>query len=177
MLAEVGHAGRADGTETVTSLRGPQNVLFDVVLIGTEAYFMGNSAGLTVVLGFKASPAKKEADKWVSVPSSSTLYPELANGLTVSTATEVLDMVGMLTIVPEKTVRGESVVGVRSISTASGFSSTETAYIRADGVPLPVEVDLSGDGPPESVVFGPWGQPPTANAPKNAVSFDKIWLG
>ena len=175
---EVGHAGRFDGTETVSAVGAGQRMQLDVVLIGKEAYFRANRAGLVGLLSFRSSAAKQEAGKWISVaPSDATLYVPLANGLTVSSATSVLDLVGALVELPRSFVDGRSVVGVRGKHGLDGVPVTQTVYIAASGPTLPVEVIVSMGPVRESVAFGPWGIPPAATAPRSAVTFEPSWLG
>jgi hypothetical protein len=176
-VLEVGNAGRADGTETIEAHLGAQTWNVALVLLGPRIYVLANSYPLEQIVGLKVSAAKSESDTWFYVPSSDTyLYDTLADGLTVQTATGALNLVGTPTILRGQTVMGQPVIGLRQVSPQGIITFTQTVYVRANGAPLPVEVQNSYAGVAESVIFGDWGQAPLAAAPNGAVPFKKGWL-
>ena len=132
-------------------------------------------------LGFKSSAAEKEAGKWIVAassggPAAQETYGFLCKGLTVASATSALDLVSVLGVLPETTVRGHEVIGVQGRSTVGPYSGNETIYVAATGRPLPVAIQLSVDGVVEYTTFGSWGRPPAARAPKHAVALKGDWL-
>jgi hypothetical protein len=176
-VIEVGNAGRLDGTETIEAHLGNQNWNVALVLVGPRIYVLANIYPLEQIIGLKASKAKSESDTWFYIPSSATyLYDTLAYGLTVQTATGAENLVGTPTILRGQTVMGQPVIGLRQVSPQGVITSTQTVYVRANGVPLPVEVQNSFDGVTESVNFSDWGQAPLAVAPNGAVPFKTSWL-
>jgi hypothetical protein len=177
-ITELSHAGRLDGTEVITGYRGPKRVLMSLVVIGPQAYAWGNAGALETLLGFKVRAAAKEAGRWISVPQSTfgRAYGTIAAGLTVSSATQALDLVGKLSLLPEQVVAGQVVIGVRGTSLAFGAPGAQTVYIRANGLPLPVEMVEGYQGVSETMTFGQWGQPPVAKAPLAPVMAQQSWL-
>jgi len=178
-ITEFSHAGRLDGTEVITGDRGGKRVLMSLVVIGPQAYAWGNAGALETLLGFKVRAAAKEAGRWISVPQSTfgRTYGTIAAGLTVSSATQALDLVGKLSLLPEQVVAGQAVVGVRGTSLAFGAPGAQTVYIRANGLPLPVEMVEVFQGVAETMTFGQWGRPPVAKAPRAPVMAQQSWLG
>jgi hypothetical protein len=149
----------------------------DLVLIGNKLYILGNSTALVAIVGFKAATAKAHAGKWFWVPSSTgLLFDNLTNGLTVTTASGDIDMVGVLSVLPQRTISGQKVVGIRQVVSAGIITVSETVYVSAGPEPLPVEAVTSVQGQTDIVRFGPWGRAPVVAAPAAAVPFDKTWL-
>ena len=176
-VSRVGHAGRTDGTETLLAHLANQSWNVALVLVGPRIYVLANSYPLEQIVGLKPSVAKSESDTWFYVTSSATyLFDMLSDGLTVQTATGVVNLVGTPTILRGQKVMGQPVIGLRQVIPQGVITSTQTVYIRANGVPLPVEVQNSYAGVNESIIFGDWGQAPLAVAPNGAVPFEKSWL-
>lgn len=177
-LTEFSHAGRLDGTEVVTGYRNSKRLLMSIVLIGPKAYVRANAVALEALVNMKPQAAKKEAGRWLSVSQAdfAQTYQSIAAGLTVSSATQVLDLVGKLTLLPERALAGQTVVGVSGISLAFGAPGSQKVYVRARGAPLPVELVEDYQGVLETMTFGLWGQPPAARAPAAAVPFERSWL-
>ena len=174
---QVTHAGRLDGTSSVTVRVGTSTLKLNWDLIGKTVYFNGNSGALTDALGFTTAAAKKEAGKWISVTASAgAVFQDLSSYLTVSSATTILDLVGQMTFLPATTVRGETVLGIQGIRLSEEEKVTETIYVKATGTPLPVELSQTGQGSTGYTYFGPWGQPPAAKAPASALKLSKAWL-
>ncbi len=171
------HAGRLDGTSSITLRVGKTTLNLNWILIGKTVYFDGNSGALTDALGFTTVAAKAEAGKWISATASAgTLFQDLSSYLTVSSATSILDLVGELTFLPATTVRGVTVLGIQGIRLSEEEKVTETIYVKATGTPLPVELSQTQQGATGYTYFGPWGQPPAAKAPPSALKLSKTWL-
>jgi hypothetical protein len=152
-------------------------VSVNIVLIGQKVYVLGNANGLRALVGLKTAAAAKEAGKWFVVPASEQqLFGNLAAGLTVASATEQLDLMGALHFVPETTLTGTAVVGIETATVATGTPGTEVVYMRASGVPLPVEAVQHFQGVADSITFSHWGAAPVAAAPSSAARFAKSWL-
>jgi hypothetical protein len=176
----------------VNDREGGKDLELHLVLVGKMLYLMGNDNALRGLVYFSATAAKREAGRWIAVPSTNPFYGLFGGGLTLSSITTSLDLVGSLTVVPERTVAGHSAVGIRLQHSLTLFSEVETVYVAASGAPLPVEVaedlsapigsGVSSSGPGalsvnEAVVFGPWGEPPDAKAPASSVPIELSWLG
>jgi hypothetical protein len=85
-------------------------------------------------------------------------------------------MVGVLSVLPQRTISGQKVVGIRQVVSAGIITVSETVYVSAGPEPLPVEAVTSVQGQTDIVRFGPWGRAPVVAAPAAAVPFDKTWL-
>jgi hypothetical protein len=176
-VLEVGHAGRVSGTELISAHLGNQVWQVSLVLVGPRIYVLANADALEQIVGLKTATAKSEADIWFYVPSTVTyLYDTLSDGLTVSSATAAVNLVGTVTVLPSRTVLGQHVVGLRQVSAEGIITATETVYLRTTGTPLPVEVQNTYPGVSEAVAFSDWGQAPLAEAPNGAIPFKKSWL-
>jgi hypothetical protein len=177
-IKESAQAGRFDGTQVITGYRGGDRLTMHLVLIGKKAYVTANANALMDLLGLKDPAATQEAGKWIAIKNSAgKIYQNLAAGLTVASATQSLDLVGKLSEVPETTRADQLVVGVEGTSMALGVPGTQTIYMKANGVPLPVEAVQDYDGVVQDMTFAGWGQAPVAKAPPTPVAFLKSWLG
>jgi len=174
-LLEVVHDGRKDGTANATLTIAGHIGQASMVLDG-KVYLEGNARGLTEVDSFTASAAQKEAGKWIAVPRTSSYFAAYANDLTVASAVEELYLGGTMKAFPPKVINGRKVYAVQESLTTKGQTIIETVYIRAVGLPLPVEAVLSVDGVPGSIVYGPWGVPPDAKVPAKSVPFESSWV-
>ena len=177
-VTEVAHAGRVDGTQTVTGYyRGTARLSLSLVLVGREAYVRANAGALEHLVGLKMSASLDEAGKWLEVPASDHgVFQKLAAGLTVTSTTQQLNLVGELELLPERTLVGRPVIGVSGTTMAFGAPGTQTVYVRAIGLPLPVEAVQDYQGVVQSIAFGPWGQAPAAKVPPGARDFKRSWL-
>jgi hypothetical protein len=173
-----GQSGRAYGTQTisVTGAGGPFEL--SVVLAGAKLFVMGDEAALQNVLNLKPAVAKQEAGKWVLLaPTAGTVYQALGAGLTVLSATAAFDMVGSLQLLPERTVAGHRVLGIRGKRAALGLSLVQTLFVRASGRPLPVQLVTSVDGIDEHLDFANWGRRAHVVAPRHFAKWQKAWAG
>ena len=177
-VTEVAHAGRVDGTQTVKGYyRDAAPLSLSLVLVGHKAYVLANAGALQHLVGLKLSAALKEAGKWIVVPASyHGVFEKLAAGLTVTSATQQLNLVGELELLPERSLAGRAVVGVSGTTMAFGAPGTQVVYVRAIGAPLPVEALQDYEGALQSMSFAQWGQAPVAKAPRGASPFERSWL-
>ncbi len=174
---QVTQAGRQDGTSSIKVHVGKTTLDLDWVLVGKTVYFKGNGNALSGALGFTTAAAAKEAGKWISATAGAgALFQDLSSYLTVSSASTILDLVGEMSFLPATTVRGQAVLGIQGIRLSEEEKVTETIYVKSAGVPLPVELSQTGQGTTGYTYFGPWGHPPAAKAPPNALKLLKTWL-
>ena len=139
-------AGSTSGIQTISLTEGGQTGHLTVELLTNQtAYLKGDSFALRYYMGFKAAPATKEANLWLSLSPSNGDYAEVAAGLTVKSSVDQMEMTGPLTAVAPTVVRGEDVDGVRGVTKASpGYPAMKAViYIRAKGTALPVEQKLA----------------------------------
>lgn len=174
-LTETVHAGRADGTESDLLVGSGGTGRVELVLDGA-LYFEGNAAGLGEDLNFGAAAASDEANRWIAVPRGSAEFATMTAGITVSSAAQQLYIGGSVTSLPPTTVNRQSVLGFRESTRSGGFEISQKVYVRATGTPLPVEIAQEVNGLPATIVYGPWGRPPDAKVPVNAIVFQSTWV-
>jgi hypothetical protein len=172
-VTETTDSGLKEGTETA-SLSGGGNPPEHVSLVLAHNFFFeGNASGLSQFFGFKAAPARAEANQWMEVSRTSALFASFSAELTVASAAEQLYIGGTLSTFPSTTLDGRRVLAVHEVTK----ELSETVYISASGAPLPVEVVQQVDGLAATTIFGPWDQPPVVKAPVKAVAFKSSWIG
>ncbi|HET9058960.1 MAG TPA: hypothetical protein VFN61_03495 [Acidimicrobiales bacterium] len=172
---EVVHDGVRDGTMSSTTSGGGINAHVSAVLDG-KVYISGNALGLAQYDNFNTTSAKTEANRWIAVPRSSQYFGAFSINLTMESALQELYVGNKFALLKPTTVKGLAVNAVRESVSRNGTTVNETVFIRAHGVPLPVEVILSVNGIAGSIVYSGWGKPPSAHAPKSAVPFKSMWL-
>lgn len=178
---QVTEAGRAECASALTvQVLGRKTERLAILHIGQRAYLRGNEVALSGLLGFKAAAAKEEADRWISMtPSAGMLFIDVTSGCSLTTITSTLQQMfyaATLELLRATTVHGEDAWGIQATSTVSGTPITQTLYVAANGAPLPVELIATVQSELVVLVFGPWGQPPGAKAPKHAVPFVNTWV-
>lgn len=173
-------AGRVDGAQTikVTSLGGRGVV--NVRLVGKTAYILGNAFGLSQYMSFKAGPASHEANHWLAISSTNADFAPVAAGLTVNSAVSQLALPAQtrFTLLAKRKVRGLLATGIKAALNAnrSHPKETLTVYVRANGLPLPIEETGRITGISQSMVLNGWGIPVHVVAPAKSVPFQTSWL-
>ncbi len=171
-----GQSGRAYGTQTISVAGAGGAFKLSVVLAGTKLFVEGDAAGLQNVLNLNATVAKQQAGKWILLaPAAGPVYQALSAGLTVLSATSAFDMVGSLQVLPERTLAGRGVLGIRGKRAAAGLSLVQTLFVRASGRPLPVELVTSVDGLEEHMGFADWGRRVQVVQPRHFAPWQKAW--
>lgn len=175
-------AGTTTGTSTVSLREGKLTGRLAVILLGGTAFARGDQHGLQT-LDFSVVAAGKEAGRWIRVEATAStqaqeVYQELASTLTVAGAVSSLEMTGTLELLPRSQVNGQAVIGIRGAgpSQTGSSPSTESLYVSAGGRHLPVKLTETRSNLTLTVLFGPWGKPPSAKAPAKSVSLDTSWL-
>jgi hypothetical protein len=134
----------------------------------------GGAFALSAVMGFKTTPALQEANRWLSLMSTSAVYPSLAYGLTVRSFVSGLKMSGPLTVTPETRRHGLRVYGVKAVDPTSKMSAV--MYVRAVGAPLPVALTASSKDFPLSAAIGYWNEPVVVHKPIGAIPLLATWV-
>lgn len=143
-------------------------------LVHNTGYVYGNKVALYDLLGFTMTAASQEAHRWLSVPPTSSHFARIAAGLTVSSSVSVL-VTGRPTSVGESVVDGEKVIGLKSESKAQP-RTTGILYVRAQGLPLPVELRASSATGTRITIFSHWNEPVTLKAPSGAAPVQTSWF-
>jgi hypothetical protein len=151
-------SGRTAGIQLISIKKGESTGHVTVELMNDTGYLKGDSFALHAYMGFTSGAAKKEANRWLSLAPSNMDFSAVTAGLTVSSITSELEMTGPFTAIPESVVLGERVDGVRGLSVAqSGVPAMKSElYVRAKGLPLPVEETQVYEGHTSVVKFVKW---------------------
>jgi hypothetical protein len=175
-VSQVGDAGATQGIQRITFRNAGKTGHLTVIFVANSAYLRGDAFTLIDYLGFKAGAAAAYADRWILVPHSDGAYSTIAAGVTFSAAIGELELSAPLTRVPDTTIGGRRVVGVRGKSSTTPGSIAATLYARAAGQPLPVREVATAGKTRAVVTFSRWNEPVHVAVPASAVSISKVRL-
>jgi len=174
----VADAATNGGRQDITHAGGERA---HVLVVGATAYFSGNQAALTGYFGLPASVAHAVGNRWVSVPSSSSGYAQVAANVTLAGALKALTPPGALTETAPTRVDGQAVVGIRgTLGSAEGKDASDILYVTSSGTPLPVAVSASSKGGggvqafTSTITLSSWGEHVALRAPTNVISASKL---
>lgn len=177
-------SGLTGGLQFITERFQGQTETVSVVLIGRTVYVKGNVPGLQEFMSLTPAAAHDEAGKWIRATADAkaptaemNFYRAAADALTVATAAPEIELDGLPSFGPETIVDGQPAREIRSTVTSNGQVAHEVLYVRAAGVPLPVQEAATGPEGHETEVFGHWGAPPVLHAPASSVPLAVSWLG
>ncbi|HTV10994.1 MAG TPA: hypothetical protein VME20_03960 [Acidimicrobiales bacterium] len=159
----VGDLGVKRGIETITQNKDTVTI----ELTPSYAYVKGNEPGLTSIMGFSASQAKKIGNEWVSVKAGTSQYTSLASGLDTSSLAGLLPDVKGTTLSVEKAKPVDLfLLKWTSAATSSSPQLTHTLTLAAVGDTLPVEQStVAANGSTETAAFSKWGEAVRVSAP------------
>ena len=147
------------------------------------AYLKGDTEFLQSQLGLSISNASLYQQRWISFVPSDTAYDyqQLVAGDTLSSALSESTPSGRLTLTSDRTVDGQSVVGVSGglgALSPSGAKGSEILYVSTVAPYLPVEFVLSrtyeGHSGRTILTFSDWGEPISVAAPSGATPASAI---
>lgn len=177
------------GTYDVGSTRGMQTITdgsegnASLLVLPGIAYLKGDAEFLETQVGLSVSNASLYAQRWISfVPNDSAYdYQQLVAGDTLGSALSESTPSGRLTLTSQRSVDGQSVVGLSGglgALTPSGAKGTEILYVSTVAPYLPVEFVLSGTYEGQAVnttlTFSDWGEPISVTAPSGATPESSI---
>lgn len=177
----VGDAASDSGRQLIT-LSGDT---FDVVVVGTTAYFRGDAAAMVVSLGIPLGVARAHAGQWIALVAGEAPYQSVQVAVTTSSA---LDQ--NITFTAQKDL-GDTEVNGKPTTAIEGRMSpvagqpargTATLYVTSGRHPLPVryvERGSVGTGSNAtklsfSITFSSWGQNLGVTPPAGAVPFTSL---
>jgi hypothetical protein len=173
-VSQVGDAGATQGIQRITFRSAAKTGHVTVIFVAGSAYLRGDAFTLTDYMGFKAGAAAAYAGRWILVPRSDGAYSTIAAGVTFSSAIGELKLSAPLTRVPDTTIGGRRVIGVRGKSSTSPGSIAATLYARATGPPLPVGEVATAGKTRAVVTFSRWNEPVHVAVPASAVPISKV---
>lgn len=168
----VADAAASKGHDAMTLSNGARAT---VIVTGGVAYLRANLVALTGFFLLPGTTATRMANRWISVRSSISadrqLWDDLSFEMTTGSILGALTPVGPLTRTPAGRVGGRLVVGVHGKvrpGTGAAPGSTETLYVAASGLPLPVSCTEVYDSSKVITAFSRWGEAVQITAPPGA---------
>jgi hypothetical protein len=132
------------------------------------AYFSGNNAGLTTLIGLNAAAAKKAGSHWVTMKKGTSEYKDFVMEETIgSVPATVLPASGSSVKISTSVSRGRPVNVLTWQATVSGPNNqlSETLVLSGTARPLPVTEVTRADGDHETANFSDWGEKVTVAGP------------
>jgi hypothetical protein len=150
-----------------------------VVLIGKTGYISGNQAALTEYFGFPHNVATMVGNRWVSVPSTSSAYANVASNATLPSAVSFVAPQGQLIELAATKMDGKSVIGIRgALPSSLKATGTMTIYITRSSHPLPVFETLTakhqGTTVTSNSTFSAWGERVAVTRPAHSIPISKL---
>jgi hypothetical protein len=173
-VSQVGDAGATQGIQRITFRTAGKTGHVAVIFVANSAYLRGDTFTLVDYMGFKAGAAAAYAGRWILVPHSDGAYSTIAAGLTFSSVIGELKLSAPLTRVPDTTIGGRRVLGVKGRSSTTPGSIAATLYARAAGPPLPVREVATAGKTRAVVTFSRWNEPIQVAVPASAVPISKV---
>ncbi|MGD1012145.1 MAG: hypothetical protein ABR925_06405 [Acidimicrobiales bacterium] len=176
----VGDVGTSSGEQRITLREGAEVGHLTLLLTHGTAYFEGNTVGLEGFTGLSATLSAEFAERWISVPSTSTDFSQIADSLTVKSATtEFVKLPGTLTRGKTSTEKGSPVVAVTAFQKSKSGTLRLTMYVATTGAVLPVVVEgttTATGSTPRSVnaVFSDWGAVLHLAAPVSSIPIAEL---
>lgn len=172
------NAGTNEGSQVVSLVKGRSHGEVSAKLIADTVYVNGDIFALRNYMGFTATAATDEANRWLSIPHSNPDFSAVAAGLTIGSTTTELEMTRPIASLGESIVLGQKVVGLKgkARSPAGKPQLTMVVYVRARGVQLPVEAKLTYQSVTDVISLGHWNERVAETTPSDAISLQTSWL-
>jgi len=158
----VNDTGSLSGKQVITA--GGAQVT--VIVVEGTAYVNANQLAMSEMFQSPTSVSQRFAGTWLSFPSDDQAFDQISPTLTLGSLLQRITPTGPLTKLPEATVSGRSVIGIRGELPGGGSG---TLYLSATGLPLPVAEVSGPPGGQTTSIFGGWGEPVHPTAPSGAI--------
>ena len=170
-IATLTDAGRTSGRQVVTLTSAGKSDSLVNELVGGTLYVKGDNAILVTYMGLSQATANQLAGQWFIVPTGSTEYTAIAQGLTVSTGMAEVTMTASVASLPATTLAGvkDNVLKGKTAKSAINPATNETFYFSTATKPLPVEVIQSFSGATGTIKLSRWNEPIKIVAPKTTL--------
>jgi hypothetical protein len=169
----VADIGAATGTESIRS--GPAAATIRVTR--RDAYFTGNPAGLTSLIGLTAAAAGKVRSRWVDITGGTSEYQDLAAEDTIaSLPATILPASGNAVHLRAATRSGRKVYVLDWTTTASGSATkvSEELVLTATAGDLPISETTAANGDSQTVTLGHWGERFAVPVPRSPVPYSRV---
>jgi hypothetical protein len=161
----VADAGPASGIQRITYRRGGKTGHVTVIVANRTAYLRGDAFTLQNYLGFTKADASRAANRWLLFPHTSPAYAPVAADVTFGSAMSSLVPRGRLAVVPQTTMAGRRVIGIRATIKQGSHTASTTLYVRAAGARLPVAEVVVGPTGRATLTYSRWNEPVSVRAP------------
>jgi hypothetical protein len=168
------------GAETVTITgdaaldRGRQQIAFTkagqtghatVLVVNNTAFIKGDAFTLTNYMQIPATLA----NRWLSLSHTASGFKTVAEAVRLGSTLDQLKMVAPLRAATGRLIAGTRTIAIRGNVPQGGVTVLSTLYVRATGVPLPVEqVSTESSGATDIITFSHWQEPVTVTPPGKA---------
>jgi hypothetical protein len=169
----VADTGTSTGIETLTAGHASATIM----VRAASAYFSGDPAGLTTLIGVSSSAAKKIGSRWVEIKAGTSEYKNLAaENLISSLPASILPAAGSSGALSTGTAAGQQVYLLTWQATPSGSGTTisERLVLAATAAPLPISETGSAAGDTQTVQFTRWGERLAVAAPSPVIPFSSL---
>jgi hypothetical protein len=163
----VADVGTSTGTESIAS----GSASAKIVVTRDAAYYAGNQAGLTTLIGLPKAAASRAGSHWVMIRKGTREYQDLAVEDTIAALPGTLlpgssDAVTLAT----RTSDGHKVYVLAWSATDSGTGTTitEKLLLTAGARALPVAEITTANGYRQTARFTNWGKPVTVHPPEHS---------
>ena len=171
-VSMIGDATHTEGIQRITYSKGSRTGHVTVVVVANTAYIRGDAFTLKNYMAFSAAQATAYSGKWLRLAHTASGFPTVSADVRLdSSALAALKMPSSVRSIRHGIVRGQRVTGLRATIHNSGLTGVETLYLRATGVPLPVEQMVTVNRKlVTDVVYSGWGERVHVSAPRAALS-------
>jgi hypothetical protein len=165
--------GTADGTETIRS--GTASA--EIRVTPGDAYFSGNAAGLTRLLGLSSAAVAMAGSRWVRIAAGTAEYQDLAAEDTIASLPASImpaseDAAQLRTAIMDGT--RVYVLSWTTAASATSPSVSEQLVIGATTQALPISETTTAGGYSQTVTLSRWGEALTVRAPSAAVPYSRV---
>jgi hypothetical protein len=166
--ATVTDSTKIGGRQVVTLSQAGISHTIVIELIAGALYVKGDSAILTSYLGLSKAVAAPLANKWFTIPKSNAAYPEVAQGISITSIMTLIMMTPSVSAGPAVTLSGvkAGVLKGATVKSVLNPSFGETLYFSTATKPLPIQVVQTFQGSQETTHFGHWDETVHLAVPK-----------
>ena len=161
-------AGSHQGRLVITASGG---VRVSVVVFSGMAYVKANSAGWQLLVPDSTSSAQQLAGKWLSIPSSSQLFGQVAQTITLPGLMKEMTPTRAVSKVSAPSLDGQPVVDIQGQLPGGVFGYL---YVPTTGDPVPAREQSRNKGGTTSTILTDWGERFTVSAPSGAIPADSV---
>ncbi|HUO49569.1 MAG TPA: hypothetical protein VMU09_12110 [Acidimicrobiales bacterium] len=176
----VGDAAPDRGHQTITI--GTHT--FEVVVVGTAAYFKGDATTMQAELGLDQLVAEAHAGQWISLAPSDSPYDSVYAAVTTKSALDDTVTIAGKSVLSHATIGRTTVTPVRGLLTPvdqTPITGTARLDVRSARPHLPVRFTGTGTSNNQqttlNVVFSQWGEPVAVTAPAGAIAYSSLQIG